>query len=250
MVAAKIKRAEQGRQSLPALSTMSAFEEQNIMSERDSIRTSSEKPVGFQKTHGEFGTRLYKVWESMKQRCLNPNCKAFHNYGGRGISVCSEWMAYVPFRDWARMHGYSDDLEIDRIDNDGNYEPGNVRWVTAFANSRNRRNTWTITAFGETKCLTDWVADDRCVIGRTELSRRIKRGVRPEEAITTAECRKYVLRNRKRDVKGRVLPSESPTGEFRPDGIVRFSGLKQTGGKVGVRFEIWEESPAAERGRG
>lgn len=88
-------------------------------------------------THGESHTRLHRIWRGMKTRCGNPKCEAFPRYGGRGIRVCPEWQSFEPFRDWASANGYSHDLTIDRIDNDGHYEPGNCRWATYAAQSRN-----------------------------------------------------------------------------------------------------------------
>src|SRR6185436_5974652 len=72
--------------------------------------------------HGGRNTRLYTIWCGIKDRCTNPNEKWFHNYGGRGIVVCVEWMTnFVPFREWALANGYRDNLTIERIDNDGPY---------------------------------------------------------------------------------------------------------------------------------
>jgi hypothetical protein len=74
--------------------------------------------------HGLKNTRLYKIWQQMKNRCLNPKGNRFKDYGARGITVCDEWKNdFKAFYDWAMSNGYSDDLTIDRIDNDGNYEP-------------------------------------------------------------------------------------------------------------------------------
>ena len=74
----------------------------------------------------------------MKQRCLNPNKHNYHRYGGRGIQVCKEWLRSAPFIEWALNNGYQDNLTIDRIDNDGNYEPSNCRWITNEENQKNR----------------------------------------------------------------------------------------------------------------
>jgi len=84
-------------------------------------------------------TRLYNTWAMMKQRCLNPNVKQFKNYGGRGITICNEWSNFTPFRDWSLNNGYADNLQINRINNDGNYEPSNCEWISHKENARHRR---------------------------------------------------------------------------------------------------------------
>lgn len=90
-------------------------------------------------THGLGGTSLYKVWCSMRDRCHNSRCKAYQNYGGRGITVCLEWEDIASFIKWALDNGYQKGLEIDRIDNDKGYSPNNCRFVTRSVNSMNRR---------------------------------------------------------------------------------------------------------------
>lgn len=85
--------------------------------------------------------RLFIIWNGMKARCMNPQNNNFNAYGKRGISVCAEWEVFSNFYNWAISSGYSDGLTIDRIDNDGNYEPSNCRWVTAHDNKVKQRKT-------------------------------------------------------------------------------------------------------------
>lgn len=92
-------------------------------------------------THAESHTRIYHIWGSMKQRCLNENNPAYMNYGGRNINICDEWCNnYIEFRDRALNNGYEENLSIDRINNDGDYEPSNCRWVTEIEQANNKRN--------------------------------------------------------------------------------------------------------------
>lgn len=92
-------------------------------------------------THGGSYTRLYYVWHTMRQRCVNPKNISYPRYGARGITVCPEWRHFAPFQTWALANGYQQGLTIDRIDNDGPYTPENCRWVTPLVQRHNRRDT-------------------------------------------------------------------------------------------------------------
>ena len=92
------------------------------------------------RTHGKSHTRLYSIWYGMIRRC-NVNDKTSKWHGQRGITVCDEWKKFECFEEWAVHNGYRDDLSIERINNDGNYEPNNCTWIPIGMQSRNRRNT-------------------------------------------------------------------------------------------------------------
>ena len=123
-------------------------------------------------------------WRKIKHRCTNANNDRWGDYGGRGITVCSEWAeSFEAFRDWALANGYRDDLTIDRKDVNGNYEPGNCRWITNQEQQHNRRNNHNITYNGETHTITEWAR----IYGLSEngLVHRINRGWEIERALTT-----------------------------------------------------------------
>lgn len=108
-------------------------------------------------SHGGKHTPLYVTWCNMKQRCNNKNASYYYCYGGRGIKVCDEWEnSFETFRDWALANGYEDGLTIDRLNNDGNYEPSNCKWSTQKEQSRHRRNNINLTIGGITKTLVEW----------------------------------------------------------------------------------------------
>ncbi len=107
--------------------------------------------------HGCRYTRLYRIWTQIKTRCNNTNYEHFNRYGGRGIKICNEWANdFLRFKEWSITHGYNDNLEIDRIDNDGNYEPSNCRWQTRTKQVRNRSNTIYLEHKGVKKTLKEW----------------------------------------------------------------------------------------------
>ena len=123
-------------------------------------------------THGQSYSRIYNTYHSMKQRCYNSKNKNYYNYGGRGIKICEEWLNdFQAFYDWSMSHGYSDDLTIDRKDNDGDYCPENCRWSTHKQQSNNVRTNHLITYKGETLTLKQW--SEVLNINYNTLSRRI-----------------------------------------------------------------------------
>lgn len=117
-----------------------------------------QKQVAHENTkHGLTNTRLYKIWENMVQRCTNPKSDSYYKYGARGIKLCDKWRKdFLNFYQWAINNGYQDDLTIDRIDNNGNYEPSNCRWATPKEQAQNTRVVRLITINGETHCFRDW----------------------------------------------------------------------------------------------
>lgn len=132
--------------------------------------------------HGMGGTRLYRTWSGMKRRCLNPNHKSYSDYGGRGITVCNEWLHFEPFYEWAMANGYRDDLSIDRIDNDKGYCPENCRWVSDKAQANNRSTNRLLTLNGETHNITEW--SEITGINRDTIRWRLKNGWTVEQALT------------------------------------------------------------------
>ena len=111
-------------------------------------------------THKKRNTRLYITWRNMKQRCYNPNNVSYRQYGGRGIEVCEEWKSnFLAFYNWAMANGYADNLTIDRIDVNGNYEPDNCRWASVKEQNNNKSSNHLITYKGKTQTIKQWAEE-------------------------------------------------------------------------------------------
>ena len=133
------------------------------------------------KTHGLSKSKEYKVWCAMKERCAKPTDKSFINYGGRGIKVHPSWMDFSNFINDMGMRP-TPKHTLERVDNDGNYEPNNCKWATRGEQRRNcRRVTW-VTIGNEKLCLSDWCK--KAGITRHSVRMRVARGMTIEQAIT------------------------------------------------------------------
>ena len=106
--------------------------------------------------HGMSNTRIYTIWSGMIQRCCNPNAKNYPRYGGRGITICEEWKEFKNFYDWSKISGYTDNLTIERLDNNGNYCPEKCTWITKQKQMRNTRRNKFIEYGGKVHCVSEW----------------------------------------------------------------------------------------------
>lgn len=132
--------------------------------------------------HGDSHKRLHNIWSGIRARCYCKTDYHYKWYGARGVKMDERWRNdYCAFKTWALNAGYSPELSIDRIDNDGGYTPDNCRWVDQKTQCNNKRNNHYIKAFGETMTLAQWA--DRMVIPRATIRRRIKNGWEPERAL-------------------------------------------------------------------
>jgi hypothetical protein len=130
--------------------------------------------------HGMTDTPTWRVWSSMLKRCFSKNTQAYKDYGARGITVCDRWRTFENFH--ADMGDRPDGLTLDRIDMNGDYEPGNCRWATVAEQNRNKRDTKRITFNGKTLCVAEWARE--LEVSVATLWRRIKRGWPMEEVLT------------------------------------------------------------------
>lgn len=132
-------------------------------------------------THKMSGSRLHNIWKSMKERCYNINHNQYKDYGGRGISICEEWKDnFISFYNWAISNGYSDDLTIDRIDNNKNYCPENCKWSTRKEQNNNQRTNHLLTYNHKTQTMAQWA--EEIGLNPHTLQTRISRGWSVQDA--------------------------------------------------------------------
>lgn len=132
--------------------------------------------------HGGAGTPLYNAWKTMRARCRNPKHKKYHRYGGRGIKICERWDSFAAFRE--DMGERPPGATLDRVDNNGDYEPANCRWADQKQQQRNRANNRMLTIYGKTMSLAEWheiVAHE--INYHTILQRIIRLGWNDKEAV-------------------------------------------------------------------
>lgn len=110
---------------------------------------SKHNPQPRDNSHPYVGTRIYRVWANMVNRCTNPRNPAYKDYGGRGITVCDDWRNFITFHKWAMENGYTDEFQIDRIDNDSGYCPENCRWTDRITQANNKRQNVMMEINGE-----------------------------------------------------------------------------------------------------
>lgn len=134
--------------------------------------------------HGMTHTRLYNIWQRMRQRCYDSNYDSWKYYGFKGITVCDDWKnSFEKFYDWAMANGYEDHLTIDRKENDRGYSPENCRWVTYKEQANNRTNNKILEFNGESHTITEWA--NITGMSLTTLWSRLDSGWSVEKALTT-----------------------------------------------------------------
>lgn len=134
--------------------------------------------------HGLSHTRLFKIWSHIKARCYNSKCERYINYGGRGIIICEEWRnSFKSFYDWAMANGYQEDLSIERINNNGNYEPNNCKWIPMEQQAKNKQNSVFYSFNGRNYSLKE--LSELFNINKGTLQSRLQRKWSIEKALST-----------------------------------------------------------------
>ena len=155
--------------------------------ERDNIVSGKTKTCGCSRSeaktkHNLCHSRIYKIYNDMKKRCYNKKSKSYKNYGERGIVICKEWLNdFMNFYNWSMENGYADNLSIDRINVDGDYEPSNCRWATQKEQANNTRRNRYLTYKGETHTISEW--SDIYNLKSATIRARLAYGYTPEQAL-------------------------------------------------------------------
>lgn len=147
---------------------------------------------GRPQTHGKSYTRLYRILQHVKDRCYRSNNKDYQYYGARGIRVYDEWLNdFEAFYNWAINTNYKENLTIDRIDVNGNYEPSNCRWVDQKTQNNNKRNSVRLTYDGKTQTITQWAEELNC--NRSAMYIRHRKGWTDKECLfgKGVKCEKH-----------------------------------------------------------
>lgn len=162
--------------------------------------------------HGKSKTRLYRIWTNMRRRCHYPKEDCYHRYGGRGIKVCDEWYNSFPaFYDWALLSGYGNDLTIDRINNDGDYEPSNCRWATTKEQANNTSLNIYIKYDGQTKTLTEWC--EYLGLRRDRVYARYADGIKPPRLFDKERLRARTRKINQFDLDGNFVCTYSSAAQ-------------------------------------
>ena len=149
------------------------------------------------RTHGKTGERIYRIWLSMRQRCNYQQGREYHNYGGKGVSVCEEWSDFQSFYEWAIANCYRDDLTIDRKDGTKGYSPENCRWATMKEQQNNRSNNIRISINGEEKTISEW--SKITGISRSTLEWRVKHNWTESELLMPVNLNNARIRKEKKN---------------------------------------------------
>jgi len=177
--------------------------------------------------HGMTKERIYRIYRCMKTRCYNPKNSSYKDYGGRGIKICEEWFNdFLSFYEWSMKNGYAENLSIDRIDVNGDYEPSNCRWATSQIQADNRRNVIKFVLDGRERTLRE-LSEEYRVNYRT-LHARINRGVPINEALKADEYKANGYKTAKIDLEtGQVLAVyESARKAAQENGMSNSSGIQ------------------------
>lgn len=193
-------------------------------------------------THGKSKERIYSIYLGMKKRCYNTNEKSYPRYGGKGITICAEWLNdFMSFYNWSMANGYNDSLSIDRIDNLKGYSPDNCRWITMADQAKNKSNNTYISHNGETKIIADWCRELNFPEGAAHQRYRncIKQGKTPTYELIFFNGNRSCKKLYQYSIDGELIKiwnskADAVRAGFSNSGIIRCTKgkFKQSGGFV------------------